>query len=321
MIENGVLRLTNSEMALWRSDRRHWYLACYRRLRLRPTSSAGSPLAIGTRIHDALAAYYVPEGQTPADPVAWIEMSYATSIEADPIAEADLLKERDLTQTMIEGYVQWLAETGIDAELQVLAPETKVEVPLTASATLLSKLDARVLRESDGARLALEHKTCQSLTEPLAFLQTDYQLRTEHLVELLDLQNRGLDAETERARGVLYNMLRKVKRTATAKPPFYGREEVDHNIHELRNHHQHCVTIAHEIMRAHELLDAGASHHVICPPSPSRESTWKNPFFNFYPMMDDGSDYEAAFSDLFQTYNPLERYDGTSSYDPALSLS
>lgn len=321
MIDGGVLRLTNSEMGLWRSDRRHWYLSYYRRLRPKPSPSAGTPLAIGTRIHDALAAYYVPEGETPADPVAWIEASYLMSIEQDPIAEDELLKEKDLTKTMVEGYMDWLAETGVDAELRVLAPETKVEVPLIEGATLLSKLDARVMRESDGARLALEHKTVQSLTEPLAFLQTDYQLRTEHLVEMLDLKNRGLDAEAMRARGVLYNMLRKVKRTARANPPFYGREEVDHNVHELRNHFQHCATIAAEIIDAHRRLDAGESHHAVCPPSPSRESNWRNPFFNLYPLMDDGSDYEAAFADLLEVYDPLERYEGTTSFDPAAATA
>lgn len=320
MATDGNLRLTNSEMALWRQDRRHWYLACYRSFRPRRENGANTPLAIGTRIHDALAAYYVPEGMTPADPVQWILDSYEKDIEADPIGEFELLKEKDLTVTMIEGYVQWLEETGVDAELRVLAPETMVEVPLIDGATLLSKLDARIIRESDGARLALEHKTCQSLTDPLPLLQTDYQLRTEHLVELLDLKNRGLDAETERARGVLYNQLRKVKRTASAKPPFYGREEVDHNIHELRNHFTHCATLAAEIIAAHDRLDAGESHHAVCPPSPTRESTWKNPFFNFYPLMDDGSDYEAAFADLFEIYNPLERYDGATAFDPAASL-
>lgn len=333
MLQDGILRLTNSEMALWRQDRRHWYLACYRRLRLKsqtvlvttPTGgieekervAVNTPLAIGTRVHDALAAYYVPEGEEVVDPVEWIRQSYDRDIAADPIGEADLVKEKDLSVTMVEGYMQWLEETGADAELRVLAPETKIEVPLIDGATLLSKIDARVIRESDGARLSLEHKTVQSLNEPLPLLQTDYQLRTEHLVEMLDLKNRGLDAEVERARGVLYNMLRKVKRTATAKPPFYGREEVDHNVHELRNHFHHCATLAAEIIDAHRRLDEGESHHIVCPPSPTRESTWKNPFFGMYPLMDDGSDYEAAFADLYETHNPLERYDGTTAFDPA----
>jgi hypothetical protein len=56
--------------------------------------------------------------------------------------------------------------------------------------------------------------------------------------------------------GILVNLLKKVKRTASAKPPFYARVDVPHNIHELRNHWKHVVHRA-EIADAERRLDAG----------------------------------------------------------------
>ncbi len=296
--------------------RRAWYLGTYRRFRPRGVSNVNRPLGIGTRVHDALEKYYQPAGTPCVDPVAWLNASYAADFALNPIgeAEAELEKEQKLCVAMVEGYVQWVEETGVDQDIRVLAPETKIEVPLIDGVTLLSKIDARVERLSDGARLALEHKTCGDLTQPLALLPTDRQLLTEHLVEFLDLKRQG--KEDARADGVLYNMLRKCKRTATAKPPFYGREDVPHNVHELRNHWRHCARIAREILETRAALDAGASHHDLCPPNPTRELSWKaGPFLRYYAMMNDGSDWEAAFAENFEVYDVLERYDDTTSYE------
>lgn len=310
-----MIRLTNSEMSQWMMCRRAWYLGTYRAFRPRGVSNVNRPLGIGTRVHDALEKYYQPAGAPRIDPLAWVEASYDADLEvAIGEAEDELLKEKALVVAMIEGYLQWVEETGVDQDIRVLAPETMVEVPLIEGATLLSKLDARVERISDGARLALEHKTVGDLKQPLALLPTDRQLLTEHLVEFLDLKARGL--EDKRADGVLYNMLRKCKRTATAKPPFYDREDVPHNIHELRNHWRHCARIAKEIIETRAALDAGASHHDFCPPNPTRELSWKaGPFLRYYAMMNDGSDWEAAFAENFEVYDTLERYDGTTSYE------
>jgi hypothetical protein len=310
-----MIRLTNSEMSTWRNCPRAWYLAYYRGLRRRQFDVAGRPTTLGTRVHDALAAYYDPE--TPYDPVQHVLAGIERECESYPTQEADIRKEGEMASIMVEGYVQWLEETAEDDDLRVLAAESKIEVPLFEGCTLLSKIDARVERISTGARLALEHKTCGSLTQALPLLQADTQCLTEHLVEFLDLKAKGL--ETERAQGVLYNMLRKVKRTARAKPPFYGRETVMHNVNELRSHWYHCVAIGRQIENARVRLDAGESHHTVCPPNPSRELLWRSEFFKdgMYELMDDGSDWEAAVDALYEVCDPLERYWGVTEYEEA----
>src|SRR6185503_9609356 len=274
-----VLRLTNSEMGAWRDDPRFWYLAYYLGLQKKEPMVAGRAITRGNRYHDALAEYYDPDKRI--HPVVTVEKSIERDLAAAPWQEVDILKEGDLVKAMVEGYIEWLAEEGEDEDLEILATETKVEVPLVDGINLLSKLDARVQRRSTNRRLALEHK---SNFYDIVLLQNDTQCLTEHLVEFLDLKEKGEDPH--RAEGILYNMARPVKRTAAAKPPFYKREDVIHNDHELRAHWRHCVSIGNAIQNARTRLDAGETHHTVCPPSVSRESTWKNPFLRIYTLMD-----------------------------------
>jgi len=295
-------------MRTWRRCRRKWWLSYYRGYR--PTGiDFNRPLSIGTRVHDALAAYYEPDVAKREDPLEFIQKSVATDISNNPDHEADIEAEGELCTIMMEGYLQWLEETGADSDLMCIEPESEMEIELFPGVTLLSKIDARMERKTDGARLALETKTVASLDQNLETLQLDTQLLTEHLVEFLKLKEEG--EETHRAQGVIYNMLRKVKRSARAKPPFYGREEVRHNENELRNHWKHVVAHARDILEAHEKLDRGDEHHYVVYPNPGRDCRWDCEFRKICPMFDDGSDVEAALNDLYETGDPLARYESS----------
>ncbi len=306
--ENGVLRLSNSEMKVWRSDKRHWYLSVYRSLAPRAPDEPMSSLNIGNQVHDALAGYYDQENSI--DPVTFVTDAYTTDLENHPEWEKKLKEQHELVRLMIEGYLDWIEETGADADLRILGSERMVEVNVAAGINLISKLDAPVERLSDGAKLALEHKTVSNLEQHMPLLKNDTQFLTEHLVRFLHaIENGATSADAmQDCTGVLLNCLRKVKRTPRAKPPFYGREDVPHNMNELRNHWVHCVAVGREILAARAALDAGADHHKVCPPNVSRDSTWLNPFLKVYAMMDDGSDWEGALADLYEERDPLERY-------------
>jgi hypothetical protein len=105
------------------------------------------------------------------------------------------------------------------------------------------------------------------------------------------------------------NLLKKVKRTASAKPPFYARVDVPHNIHELRNHWKHVVQVAAEIADAERRLNEGEDHHFVAPPTsiPDR-CKWDCEFFRVCPLADDGSDFEGALNAIYEERDPLERY-------------
>lgn len=299
-----MLYLTNSEMKDFRRCHRKWWLGYYRGLQRRGTDF-NKPLSIGSRVHEVLAAYYVP-GLDRVDPMAALRASVERDLEKNPAQEESIRKEADLCDAMITGYLEWLGESGEDADLRVIAPEAEMSAPLIEGVSILSKIDTRVESVSDGSKWALEHKTVQNLSDPVPLLQTDTQLLTEHLVEFLQ----GDDPDAPRAQGALYNMLRKVKRTAQANPPFYGREEVRHNVYELRSHWRHVARIAGEILVLRAELDAGGDPHDVCHPNPTRDCRWDCEFRDvcLAGLFDDGSDAESAIADLYETGDPLERY-------------
>lgn len=327
-MRKGSIGLSNSEMAQWRRCPRRWYLASYRGLKPRTDPAAGSALSIGNLVHDALAAYYTRgEDENGAslsiDPVVYAEAALNLAIETTPSAETELKKEYALVSAMLKGYMEWLEETGADGDLRILGSEQMVSVPLRNAdgselgVTLLAKLDAPVERVSDGQRLMLEHKTTGNLDAPLIGFRIDSQFLTEHLARFLDSIEKGMSAEEayNDCSGVLVNQLKKVKRTASAKPPFYARRDVTHNIYELRNHWKHVIAIAREIADAEQRLEAGEDHHSVVPPTPIPDRCmWECEFFRICPLADDGSDFEGALNAIYEEHDPLERYAGAETF-------
>jgi hypothetical protein len=295
--------LTNSELALWQHCKRCWYIGYYRELRRR---RAGLPvLRVGTLVHRGLQAYY----REKLHPLEYVQAKAFKLADEYPEAVDEIAKEAELASIMLSGYLQWLEETGADADLEVYAAEQKIEVPLGKSGFILrGKLDARAVRHSNGARVFIEHKTVSNLVDLIKTAQTNPQFLTYELLELLDLQKS--QSVGDRVDGTLLNMLRRVKRTAAAKPPFYARHEIHHNLEELRNHQRHVLSIAREIEAARDALDAGESHHVVCPPHSDRACTWCNySDVCLSGMFDDGSDVEGYLAAMYEPYDPMERYD------------
>jgi PD-(D/E)XK nuclease superfamily len=310
-LSSDIKRLSNSEAVSFRRCRRSWYLDTYRRLKPRVEEEAGSARWIGNLVHDALAWYYDPRATS--NPVGYAKAVVGKLIEESPEQEERLTKEADLVYKMLEGYLEWLDETGADAELTILGSEQMAEAQLVEGINLISKLDAPVLRESDGARLALEHKTVADFSN-FALHKIDTQFLTEHLVRFLSLIEQGAEADEaeEACHGILWNGLRKVKRTAKATPPFYMRDDIRHNRIQLRNHWQHVLAVAQEILATTAALDAGVDHHSACPPSPTRDCFWECDFFRICSFFDDGSDVEGAIEAMYVEANPLERYENTA---------
>lgn len=302
-------RVSNSELGTFRRCRRRWWLGYHRGLSPRRDDES-SQASIGTLVHKSLRAYY-GDG---VNPLETLERELVAAVERAPEQAEDVAKVGALCRAMLEGYLQWLEETGEDEDLEIIDAEREVRVPLTSDVELLGKLDLRVRRKHDGARLFLDHKTVGNLTDLPKTARLDTQMLTYHLLEFLafaEAHGRNPE-ENERSVGGVYNMLRKVKRTAAAKPPFYGRHEVRHNLHELRSHWQHVVAVASDIAQAEAALTAGTSPHVVAPPDPRGDCAWSCPFFAVCPMFDDGSDVESVLPALYDERDPYARYEELS---------
>lgn len=316
------LYVSNSELATYKRCRRKWWLAWYRGLKPRRSPYTGAR-QLGTRVHLALAPAYVPDDQPSQDPRETLEAVLAADRQAavaelqqvEELTEEGLLaarlsefdKEADLARAMIEGYVDWLAETGEDEDLEVLATEQAVQLPLSRfqndhDVRLLGRLDVRVRRRHDGVRLFLDHKTVGAFADAVKRLKQDEQMLTYHVLEALTAD------EEERTGGALYNMLRKVKRTARAKPPFYAREPVEHSRLELNSFWTRLHGTITDVLAARHRLDAGVNHLAVTYPTPTRDCSWDCDFALVCPMFDDGSRAEEMLAAHYVETDRLERY-------------
>lgn len=326
-VDPDAYRISNGELQSWKRCRRRWWLGWYRGLTLR-TEDFVNVRAIGTRIHRALERWYVPEGQPRVDPrdalervivEDWTRVTQLARERRMPEEQlADLAHKfgdvNNLERAMIEGYVQWLEETGADAELRVTAPETPIGADLETvvdgkerPVRVIGLLDVRVRRVTDNRRLFLDHKTVGDLSSPAVTLPLNEQMLHYDLLEFLNSEDGD-----DRCDGALYNMLRRVKRSARANPPFYGRVEVHHNVTELQSYKRRMLSATADVISATDALDAGQHHLDVAYPSPRSECSWDCDFFAVCNMLDDGSPgVEDMIDMIYRRYDPRDRYDKT----------
>lgn len=324
--------LSNSEVQTFKDCPRKWWLAWHRGLKPKTRQVTGAR-STGTRIHLALAALYTPNATT-GD--AQKMLSYAQRVDRKELDDqlsaaqftetsetqttllnaeyAKLLSAFDLEHAMIEGYVEWLAETGIDADLEVVSVEQRVDVEFADEHTafrrgwryavrLIAKIDARVRSHITGAIKFIDHKTVGTLIDPV--LGLNQQMLHYHVIE--DILTEATQPHSE---GALYNMLRKVKRTRASRPPYYARVPIDHNRFELVSYIAQLLGVVDRLEQVEKALESHPqSHHAIVPPRPSRDCSWKCDFFKICRMFDDGSRVEAAIDEHYQVGDPLAYYD------------
>ena len=324
---DGVYRVSNSELQTFKRCRRKWWLGWYRRLMLQ-TEDFTSVRATGTRVHRALSYWYVPDGEKRVDPrdalervivddwtkVAKLAQERRTSDEQLGELAVEFAQATNLERAMVEGYVQWLEETGADADLRIIASETPLVVDQVVDMggdykheqreiQFIGLLDVRATRVTDNVNLFVDHKTVGDLSAPVVTLPQNEQMLHYHLMEFL-----SLDDSDVRCDGALYNMLRRVKRSARAKPPFYDRIEVRHNKFELESYRRRALAATREILIAIDRLERGEEHLDVVYPSPNPTCRWDCDFFAVCNLLDDGSrGANDMINALYRTTNPLER--------------
>lgn len=308
-VSETLLGISNSEIQTWKRCRRRWWLAYVRHLGLSPDDAPlADVMTLGQRVHDALEAYY-GHGEDPLKVEQEIyEAGRLLVTERD---SETLLRNYDgdheYAKRMISGYLQWATDEGIDADYEVIGAEQEVRVPSGVDGVFLrGKLDVRLRRRTDGRRLFMDHKTAGSLDHPT--LDINEQFPTYGLLERLA----GL-AQGRHVEGGIVNVLKRVKRTFQAKPPFYRRIEIRFNDHQLRVQWTRMHAVIIEILRARVALDTGIDHQEVVYPTPTGDCHWSCPFFKICHLFDDGSRVEDAISSLYVTVDPYARYEVRSA--------
>jgi RecB family exonuclease len=306
-ITNGGMpyTLSNSEIQVFKDCRRKWWLNYYRRLQPKQKDYTGA-LALGSRIHEALDQYYSSDGE-----IGLLE-AHAALVRKDMdllISEyrdtSDLESEAELGRIMLEGYLDWMDEEGIDSNLEKISNEEIITMPLFDGDVILQgKLDMRVRRKNDGVRMFRDFKTVGgSFADFANQAQMNEQILTYMLLESAQNKEPG-----ERSEGGIFTMLKKVKRTANARPPFYEQIEVRHNVFTMRSFWQRIHGTISDLMGVKKALDAGSDPNFVAYPSPSKDCKWKCQFYSICPMIDDGSAAEAAIEQMYEVSDPYGYY-------------
>jgi len=302
---SDVVRLSNSELQVFKDCRRKWWLTYYRRLQPKYKDMTGA-LAFGSRIHAALDDHYakgIPLLKAHADLVD----TDRTTLLADFQDTHQLEQEAEMGRIMLEGYEQWVTENGIDAELEIISTEEQIVAPLfNGEVELQGKLDMRVRRKGDGVRMFRDFKTVGGSLSDFANLAP----MNEQVLTYMLLESTKKD-EAERSEGGIFTLLKKVKRTANARPPFYDQIEIRHNIFTMRSFWNRIHGTIADLMNVRKSLDTGADPSYVAYPRPTRDCKWKCQFFAICPMFDDGSAAEQAISDAYEVADPYAYYDTT----------
>lgn len=258
----------------------------------------------GTIVHLGLAALY--SGLNPLEPIKAEQERRLALVPDDERQEGWLkawLKTFQLATTMLRGYVQWVEETGADVGHTTLSVERTLAVPvgeILGDEVWVTGTADREYRD-EWERLALmDHKSVDTLTvrgQP----QKDFQRSTYSVLRLIE------DGETYKM--AVHNMLRRVGRTATAKPPFYGRHTITLNETMLLQHSRHMLRILRKMVEAQQEIEAAFARGdeygkeaagEILYPHPTKDCDWKCPFLHICPLRDDGSDWETYLSEWFE---------------------
>ena len=126
-------------------------------------------------------------------------------------------------------------------------------------------------------------------------------------------------------------MLRKVKRTATAKPPFYMRFDVRHSPEEVESFQVRLMGTLEDIVETRRRLEHAEkvkgkkkrdrARLAIVYPTPSHDCSWKCEFFAVCQLVDRPQDKrgEPLIARLYEEGDPYERYVGNDAAADAVA--
>lgn len=294
---------TQSELKTWRECKRKWWLGTFRRLQLRPEFERVGAASTGTLVHAGLHAKYT--GLDWHEPLEVAAEAAAELWDDENDRMIAFRKGLELATIMLEGYDDWLEETGADQFIRVVGAERKVSVDLGevlgVDVGLMGLLDQLIEDSFDGGLGFLDFKTVGSVkTIPKKAPRDEQFLHYSLILRLAEPDRRPV--------GGLWRMLRKVKRTKTSNPPFYDEYRYRFNEHQLKSYFNRVHHLIGEILAAETALRAGVDPLIIMPPTPSDRCDWACDYKDVCPMFDNGDRVEEFVDGLYETGDPLLRY-------------
>lgn len=291
-----IRRFRQSELKKFKRCPRSWWLsyqrggAGYEFARKPDSEPQSGQRDTGTLVHSGLEYKYKGLG----NPALFLDSIAAHENEVNGPLSDKWLKVYRLARTMVDGYEQWVESTGADQGEETVAVELELQLPIGKvmgdDVILTCKID-HVYRDLLSGELVIrDHKTVQSLDNQ-EILSVDDQ---GQFYCMMASQHFG-----ERVNRFEHNMLRKVLRTATANPPFYGRQGVRFNEQQLDNAWTQQYSVINQMVSALQAVEADevVNHHKVMYPTPNPQlCDWDCDFLHICPMMNNGDDWAGALS-------------------------
>lgn len=218
-----MLTISNTEMMTFERCRRKWYVSYY--LGFQPAEErAASNRNLGIRVHVAMEAWAGYQ----LDPAAVLDLLYQIELEAHPEETEELLKEQEMAQIMVAGYLEWALEQPEEADWLIVATEADVRTPLPnfeGEIELRSRMDQVAQRKSDGILAFRDWKTSANF-ERHELMAIDTQMKVYCLVQRLAARRAGSPVQVDGGR---ITTMKRVKRTARSVPPYYRSDDLRYN--------------------------------------------------------------------------------------------
>lgn len=285
---------SQSEIKSFQRCKRQWFYGYVRRLReIRYTPSA---LSQGTFYHEGIE-------HADGDWAAHIDGMFEREREnVDVMLHDDLHAQAELAKLWVSGFIEWAAETGLYADVEILAKEQQIAIDFE-SFVLMGKLD-EVVRDTSGAVVIRDHKTAADF-QIFGLAQYDLQLPTYLMAyNMMD----GTDGMADQAEWVV---TKKNKRTAKAKPPFYDSHRVTYKASKLAATETLWRSVMHTILgleAAWRDTPDQFPQDALFPPSFTRDCSWCS-YRGLCAMQDDsGARMEDHIEEWFEVSDPFERY-------------
>lgn len=309
-METSRLRTSFSSMTKFTQCNRQWWLGDLRSLAPIDKPLTGA-LPFGGRIHDALERWSNGDVETPLE--AWeIVQRDADAIVAERggLGMEEMDKEAVLGSIMLDGFLDWWEEEGEDQEFEVVAVEKELRNELevvtpsgeVVDIWLFGKLDRVLVNRDNGQVWVADWKTTRSLRES-AIQSLEMSPQPRVYASLLE-QNLGQPIS-----GIRYTFLRKVKRSAAAKPPFWFNYDLPMSKYNIGHHMERVSAVAGKMVETAKALEAGVPHGSAAPFNPGWYCA-TCPFRNVCHAYQTAGQQAAEdmLEDNFTVRDPLERY-------------
>lgn len=304
---SGKFQVSHSEMTTYKECKRRWMLQYYLRLKRKhqaPRIAADTGLAV----HGALHQYYVIGGKRNHDVGFDAAMQFLKDERASMLARQltpDEIKAvteiYDVADIVTRGYFEWVDETGADDHWSVRGSEERLIMDGPVDDTeIKGYVDLWGEHEPSGDLIVMDTKIVASIGDAL---------KTLHLNEQGPLYGVLMRVNNPDSRGlrVIWNMIKRNKQTARAKPPFYQRYELAINPDQLAQFYAQLQGQLADMVETERRLDAGEHHVMVAYPNPTRDCSWKCPYLSICGAMQDArTDYQWILDNNYEQWNHEE---------------